>query len=274
MFIWVRVWGVLSVSLQSCMNRKKAKLKIVNAHLILACARLTVSALTQCLDSALPGAGILEKCLQTQLLCFSPAPTQFLHNYPWSAFSTIFSWSLEEANLILIVLQLIPLFVVVGAGCVGAAGYVMRLALKNPDCTWVLETAALLCFKYSLAGISVVKWGTQRTKQSTPLRTPLHSKVWCQLFLRSSSNSGTTLLWWGWGGISCSTFFLFEFDSLMSTYLRKALYGKVSLPINFVTECSHLQAWLKRWSEEYQETNPASNLNRSWTWGLQIAIIK
>ena len=41
----------------------------------------------------------------------------------------------ESANLILIVLQLIPLFVVVGAGCVGAAGYVMRLALKNPDCT-------------------------------------------------------------------------------------------------------------------------------------------
>mmetsp|Transcript_82338 Transcript_82338/g.130206 ORF Transcript_82338/g.130206 Transcript_82338/m.130206 type:complete len:82 (-) Transcript_82338:164-409(-) len=32
--------------------------------------------------------------------------------------------------------ELIPLFVVVGAGCVGAAGYVMRLALKNPDCTW------------------------------------------------------------------------------------------------------------------------------------------
>ena len=137
MFIWVRVWGILSVSLQSYMNRKKAKLKNVNAHLILACARLTVSALSQYLDPAVAGAGILEKCLQTQLLCFSPAPTQFLHNCPWSAFSTIFSWSLEEANLILIVLQLIPLFVVVGAGCVGAAGYVMRLALKNPDCTWV-----------------------------------------------------------------------------------------------------------------------------------------
>ena len=41
----------------------------------------------------------------------------------------------QASNLILTVLQLIPLFVVVGAGCVGAAGYVMRLALKNPDCT-------------------------------------------------------------------------------------------------------------------------------------------
>ena len=64
------------------MNSKKAKLKNVNAHLILACARLTVSALSQYLDPAVAGAGILEKCLQTQLLCFSPAPTQFLHNYP------------------------------------------------------------------------------------------------------------------------------------------------------------------------------------------------
>ena len=172
MFIWVRVWGILSVSLQSYMNSKKAKLKNVNAHLILACARLTVSALSQYLDPAVAGAGILEKCLQTQLLCFSPAPTQFLHNCPWSAFSTIFSWSLEEANLILIVLQLIPLFVVVGAGCVGAAGYVMRLALKNPDCTWVSETAALMCFKYSLAGISVVKWGTSENKT---IHNPPHS---------------------------------------------------------------------------------------------------
>ena len=33
--------------------------------------------------------------------------------------------------------QLIPLFVVVGVGCVGAAGYVLRLALQNPDCTCV-----------------------------------------------------------------------------------------------------------------------------------------
>ena len=68
------------MSLQSYMNRKKAKLKNVNAHLILACARLTVSALTQYLDPALPGAGMLEKWLQAQLLCLSPAPTQFLHN--------------------------------------------------------------------------------------------------------------------------------------------------------------------------------------------------
>ena len=78
----------------------------------------------------------------------------------------------ESANLILIVLQLIPLFVVVGAGCVGAAGYVMRLALKNPDCTWVSETAALLCIKYSLAGVSVVKWGTSENKT---IHTPPHS---------------------------------------------------------------------------------------------------
>ena len=38
---------------------------------------------------------------------------------------------------ILFILQLIPLFAVVGAGCVGAAGYIARLALKNPDCTCV-----------------------------------------------------------------------------------------------------------------------------------------
>lgn len=170
--IWLRVWGIPSVSLQSYLNRKKVKLKNVNAHLILACDRLTVSALTQYLNPALPGAGILEQCLQAQLLCLSPAPTPFLHDCPWSAFPALFSWSLEEANLILIVLQLIPLFVVVGAGCVGAAGYVMRLALKNPDCTWVSETAALLCFKYSLAGISVVKWGSSENKT---IHTPRHS---------------------------------------------------------------------------------------------------
>lgn len=64
------------------MNRKKAKLKNVNANLIVAFARLTVSALSQGLDPALPGAGILEQCLQAQLICFSPVPTQFLHNSP------------------------------------------------------------------------------------------------------------------------------------------------------------------------------------------------
>ncbi|XP_027044520.1 cytochrome c oxidase subunit NDUFA4-like [Pocillopora damicornis] len=32
--------------------------------------------------------------------------------------------------------ELVPLFVVVGAGCVGAGYYLMRLALKNPDATW------------------------------------------------------------------------------------------------------------------------------------------
>ena len=74
--------GIPLVSLQSDMNRKKAKLKNVNAHLILACARLTVIALSQGKDLALPGAGILEQCLQAQVLCFSPAPTQFLHNSP------------------------------------------------------------------------------------------------------------------------------------------------------------------------------------------------
>ena len=31
--------------------------------------------------------------------------------------------------------QLIPLFVICGAGCVGAAGYILRLATKNPDCS-------------------------------------------------------------------------------------------------------------------------------------------
>ena len=35
--------------------------------------------------------------------------------------------------------QLIPLFVVVGAGCVGAGYYLMRLATKNPDATYVHE---------------------------------------------------------------------------------------------------------------------------------------
>ena len=35
--------------------------------------------------------------------------------------------------------QLVPLFVVVGAGCVGAGYYLMRLALKNPDATYVYE---------------------------------------------------------------------------------------------------------------------------------------
>ena len=43
MFIWLRVWSIPSVSLQSYMNRKRAKLKNVNVYLILACARLTVS---------------------------------------------------------------------------------------------------------------------------------------------------------------------------------------------------------------------------------------
>ena len=33
-------------------------------------------------SQGLPGAGILQQCLQAQLLCFSPVPTQFLHNCP------------------------------------------------------------------------------------------------------------------------------------------------------------------------------------------------
>ncbi|KAJ7365667.1 NADH dehydrogenase 1 alpha subcomplex subunit 4 ndufa4 [Desmophyllum pertusum] len=32
--------------------------------------------------------------------------------------------------------ELIPLFITVGVGCVGAGYYILRLATKNPDCTW------------------------------------------------------------------------------------------------------------------------------------------
>ncbi|KAK5649969.1 hypothetical protein RI129_000998 [Pyrocoelia pectoralis] len=31
---------------------------------------------------------------------------------------------------------LIPLYVCVGIGCVGAIGYTLRLALRNPDVAW------------------------------------------------------------------------------------------------------------------------------------------
>lgn len=33
-------------------------------------------------------------------------------------------------------LQLIPLYVCVGIGCIGAVGYTARLALRNPDVSW------------------------------------------------------------------------------------------------------------------------------------------
>eukprot|EP00118_Oscarella_pearsei_P024771 m.306765 g.306765 ORF g.306765 m.306765 type:complete len:78 (+) comp41571_c0_seq1:68-301(+) len=32
--------------------------------------------------------------------------------------------------------ELVPLFVICGAGCVGATYYLLRLATKNPDCSW------------------------------------------------------------------------------------------------------------------------------------------
>ena len=57
-----------------------------------------------------------------------------------TSFSKIFLYSTLTQpirTLYFMFLQLIPLFVTVGAGCVGAGYYILRLATKNPDCTYV-----------------------------------------------------------------------------------------------------------------------------------------
>lgn len=44
---------------------------------------------------------------------------------------------------------MIPLYVCVGIGCAGAIGYTLRLALRNPDVSWIRKEGQISNEEYA-----------------------------------------------------------------------------------------------------------------------------